>query len=112
MNMNGGQDWNDVVIRKKKPTSSQLKDEGAVNAVRALLGAAAGWSDCMSITRQHRAPWQLQRALECTAERESGDDGWSAAAVVTPASFCKLTLLLCCCGVDCRLAELVLVLRP
>jgi hypothetical protein len=35
MNMNGGQDWDTVVIRKKKPTSATLKDEGAVNAVSA-----------------------------------------------------------------------------
>eukprot|EP00878_Enallax_costatus_P021314 GHUV01022560.1.p1 GENE.GHUV01022560.1~~GHUV01022560.1.p1 ORF type:complete len:139 (+),score=38.14 GHUV01022560.1:94-510(+) len=34
MNMNGGQDWDTVVIRKKKPTTSQLKDESAVNAAR------------------------------------------------------------------------------
>jgi hypothetical protein len=33
MNMNGGQDWDTVVIRKKKPTTAQLKDESAVNAV-------------------------------------------------------------------------------
>jgi putative transcription factor len=34
MNMNGGQDWDTVVIRKKKPTSASLKDESAVNAAR------------------------------------------------------------------------------
>lgn len=34
MNMGGGQDWDSVVIRKKKPTNSQLKDEAAVNAAR------------------------------------------------------------------------------
>lgn len=33
MNLNG-QDWDTVVIRKKQPTSAQLKDEGAVNAAR------------------------------------------------------------------------------
>jgi hypothetical protein len=33
MNMGGGQDWDTVVIRKKKPTTAQLKDESAVNAV-------------------------------------------------------------------------------
>jgi putative transcription factor len=30
----GGQDWDTVVLRKKKPTSAQMKDEGAVNAAR------------------------------------------------------------------------------
>jgi putative transcription factor len=34
MNMGGGQDWDTVVIRKKKPTSATLKDESAVNAAR------------------------------------------------------------------------------
>lgn len=33
MNLGGGQDWDTVVIRKKKPTTGQLKDESAVNAV-------------------------------------------------------------------------------
>lgn len=33
MNLNGAQDWDQVVIRKKKPTNSQLKDEASVNAV-------------------------------------------------------------------------------
>eukprot|EP00879_Flechtneria_rotunda_P000544 GHRR01000650.1.p1 GENE.GHRR01000650.1~~GHRR01000650.1.p1 ORF type:complete len:144 (+),score=37.19 GHRR01000650.1:189-620(+) len=33
MNLNG-QDWDTVVIRKKAPSTSQLKDEGAVNAAR------------------------------------------------------------------------------
>ena len=46
MNLNG-QDWDSVVIRKKKPTSAQLKDESAVNAVRSLavhgIAAAAAW---------------------------------------------------------------------
>lgn len=37
--MNGQQDWDTVVIRKKKPTSAQLKDESAVNAAR-RTGAA------------------------------------------------------------------------
>jgi len=32
--MGGGQDWDTVVIRKKKPTSAALKDESAVNAAR------------------------------------------------------------------------------
>jgi hypothetical protein len=36
MNLNG-QDWNEVVIRKKKPTSGQLKDEAAVNAVSLVV---------------------------------------------------------------------------
>lgn len=30
----GGQDWDTVVLRKKKPTAAQMKDEGAVNAAR------------------------------------------------------------------------------
>jgi len=34
MNMNGGQDWDQVVLKKKKPTNSQLKDESAVNNAR------------------------------------------------------------------------------
>eukprot|EP00877_Chromochloris_zofingiensis_P005365 jgi/Chrzof1/1482/Cz10g09150.t1 len=34
MNLNGGQDWDTVVIRKKAPTTSQMKDEAAVNAAR------------------------------------------------------------------------------
>jgi hypothetical protein len=42
MNLNG-QDWDSVVIRKKKPTSSQLKDESAVNAV----------SDCLAFGCLH-----------------------------------------------------------
>eukprot|EP00775_Hariotina_reticulata_P004498 gene4498-4751_t len=29
-----GQDWDTVVIRKKKPSTAALKDEGAVNAAR------------------------------------------------------------------------------
>jgi hypothetical protein len=35
MNMNGGADWEPVVIRKKTQTAAQRKDEAAVNAVRA-----------------------------------------------------------------------------
>lgn len=34
MNLGTGQDWNPVVIRKKQPTNSDLKDESAVNAAR------------------------------------------------------------------------------
>ena len=30
-----GQDWNDVVIRKKKPTASEAQTSKAVNAARA-----------------------------------------------------------------------------
>jgi hypothetical protein len=37
MNMNGGQDWDQVVLKKKKPTNSQLKDESAVNAVSPVI---------------------------------------------------------------------------
>jgi putative transcription factor len=29
-----GQDWDTVVLRKKKPSTAALKDEGAVNAAR------------------------------------------------------------------------------
>jgi hypothetical protein len=36
MNMSNGQDWDQVVLRKKKPTNAQLKDESAVNQVSAL----------------------------------------------------------------------------
>ena len=36
-----GQDWNDVVIRKKKPTASQAQSSSAVNAARAS-GADVG----------------------------------------------------------------------
>lgn len=38
MNLNGGQDWNEVVLRKKPQTSAQRKDEAAVNAVRDVDG--------------------------------------------------------------------------
>lgn len=31
---NSGQDWDQVVIRKKAPTNASLKDEAAVNAAR------------------------------------------------------------------------------
>lgn len=41
MNMGGGQDWDTVVIRKKKPTSATLKDESAVNAVSCM--AVMAW---------------------------------------------------------------------
>lgn len=34
MNLGGGQDWAPVVLRKKKPTASESKDEAAVNAAR------------------------------------------------------------------------------
>ncbi len=33
MNLNG-QDWDTVIIRKRQPTNSQLKDEASVNAAR------------------------------------------------------------------------------
>ena len=39
MNMNGNQDWNPVVIRKRAPSGADLKDEAAVNAAR-RAGAA------------------------------------------------------------------------
>lgn len=32
-----GQDWGEVVIRKKKPTAAQAQTESAVNAVRRLV---------------------------------------------------------------------------
>ena len=44
MNMNGGQDWDQVVLKKKKPTNSQLKDETAVNAVSAWMSSEAGFT--------------------------------------------------------------------
>ena len=31
-----GQDWEPVVLRKKKPTASEAKDEATINAVSAL----------------------------------------------------------------------------
>ena len=34
-----GQDWGEVVIRKKKPTAAQAQTESAVNAVRGLCPA-------------------------------------------------------------------------
>lgn len=32
--MNGGQDWDQVVIRKKRPTAAQATSESAINAAR------------------------------------------------------------------------------
>jgi hypothetical protein len=32
-----GQDWGEVVIRKKKPTAAQAQTESAVNAVRTFV---------------------------------------------------------------------------
>lgn len=34
MNLGSGQDWEPVVVRKRAPSNSQLKDEAAVNAAR------------------------------------------------------------------------------
>ncbi|KAK9806616.1 hypothetical protein WJX73_010885 [Symbiochloris irregularis] len=35
MNLQGGQDWNEVIIRKKAPSASQAKSTKAVDAARA-----------------------------------------------------------------------------
>ena len=35
MNLGAGQDWDQVVIRKKKPTTSEQQTDKAVNAARA-----------------------------------------------------------------------------
>jgi hypothetical protein len=37
MNLNGGQDWDQVVLRKKPQSAAARKDEAAVNAVRVVL---------------------------------------------------------------------------
>ena len=41
MNLNGGQDWNEVVLRKKPQNAAARKDEAAVNAVRFDTGRAS-----------------------------------------------------------------------
>lgn len=57
--MNGNQDWDQVVIRKKAPTSAAAKNPTAVNAaIRAggrLMAAASSHSWC---TMQARDAWR------------------------------------------------------
>ncbi|GLC42269.1 multiprotein-bridging factor 1 [Pleodorina starrii] len=71
MNMNG-QDWDQVVIRKKQPSGAALKDEAAVNAAR-RQGAAVDTTTKFNAGKNKPAQQTVSGKPAAKLEQETED---------------------------------------